>query len=111
MRDAKEETFWAGGTHRSSKGTRRVFSEREVRFVPLRWWRSPRTGVRYPIAWRIELPELTLIIEPVMDDQENDTRLSIGTIYWEGAVIAMAEGKPIGRGYLELAGYWQKLRV
>jgi predicted secreted hydrolase len=111
MRDAREETFWAGGTYRAANGMRRAFSEREVRFVPLRWWRSPRTGVRYPIAWRVELPALTLAIEPMMDDQENDTRLSIGTIYWEGAVIAMAEGKPIGRGYLELAGYWQKLRV
>ena len=111
MRDAKEETFWAGGTHRAANGTRRTFSEHEVRFVPLRWWRSPRTGVRYPVAWRIELPESTFTIEPLMDDQENDTRLSIGTIYWEGAVVARSDGKIVGRGYLELAGYWQKLRV
>jgi predicted secreted hydrolase len=111
MRDAKEETFWAGGTHRAADGVRRAFSEREVRFVPLRWWRSPRTGVRYPVEWRIELPNLTLNIAPMMDDQENDTRLSIGTIYWEGAVLARIEDKIVGRGYLELAGYWQKLRV
>jgi predicted secreted hydrolase len=111
MRDAQEGTFWAGGTYRAANGTRRAFSEREVRFVPLRWWHSPRTGVRYPVAWRIELPALTVTIEPLMDDQENDTRLSIGTIYWEGAVLARAEDKLIGRGYLELAGYWQKLRV
>jgi predicted secreted hydrolase len=111
MRDANEGTFWAGGTHRAANGARRAYSEREVRFVPLRWWRSPRTGVRYPVAWRIELPTLTLAIEPMMDDQENDTRLSIGTIYWEGAVVALADGKIAGRGYLELAGYWQKLRV
>ena len=67
--------------------------------------------MRYPVAWRIELPESTFTIEPLMDDQENDTRLSIGTIYWEGAVVARSDGKIIGRGYLELAGYWQKLRV
>jgi predicted secreted hydrolase len=111
MRDANESAFWAGATHRTAGGTRRAFSETEVRFVPLRWWRSPRTGVRYPVAWRIELPELALTIEPMMDDQENDTRLSIGTIYWEGAVVARVDEKIIGRGYLELAGYWQKLRV
>jgi predicted secreted hydrolase len=111
MRDAQGATFWAGGTHRAASGTRRAFSEREVRFVPLRWWRSPRTGVRYPVAWRIELPDFTLAIDPIMDDQENDTRLSIGTIYWEGAVLARIEGRIAGRGYLELAGYWQKLRV
>jgi predicted secreted hydrolase len=111
MRDANEGAFWAGATHRTAGGARRAFSEEEVRFVPLRWWRSPRTGVRYPVAWRIVLPEWTLTIEPIMDDQENDTRLSIGTIYWEGAVVARVDEKVIGRGYLELAGYWQKLRV
>jgi predicted secreted hydrolase len=111
MRDANEGTFWAGATHRTPNGARRAFSEKEVRFVPLRWWRSPRTGVRYPVACRIELPEWTLTIEPIMDDQENDTRLSIGTIYWEGAVLARVNEKIAGRGFLELAGYWQKLRV
>jgi predicted secreted hydrolase len=46
-----------------------------------------------------------------MDDQENDTRLTTGAIYWEGAVRALAHGKLIGRGYLELTGYGEKLRL
>jgi predicted secreted hydrolase len=45
-----------------------------------------------------------------MDDQENDTRASTGAIYWEGAVRALQGGKPIGAGYLELTGYWRRLR-
>ena len=40
-----------------------------------------------------------------MDDQENDTRLTTGAVYWEGAVTALQEGRRVGRGYLELTGY------
>ena len=46
-----------------------------------------------------------------MDDQENDTRLSSGAIYWEGAVRAAQAGKPLGRGYLELTGYGERLKL
>jgi predicted secreted hydrolase len=46
-----------------------------------------------------------------MDDQESDTRASVGAVYWEGAVRATHEKKPVGRGYLELTGYGQPLRL
>jgi len=46
-----------------------------------------------------------------MDDQENDTRASTGAVYWEGAVQALRDGKSVGRGYLELTGYWRALRL
>ena len=46
-----------------------------------------------------------------MDDQENDTRLSTGAIYWEGAVRAYAADALAGRGYLELTGYGERLRL
>jgi predicted secreted hydrolase len=44
-----------------------------------------------------------------MDDQESDTRLSTGAIYWEGAVTAASNGQRVGRGYLELTGYVKPL--
>ena len=50
-------------------------------------------------------------LEPLLDDQENDTRLSTGAIYWEGAVRALENGTDVGRGYLELTGYGEKLRL
>ena len=46
-----------------------------------------------------------------MDDQENDARLSTGTIYWEGAVRAFESRRPVGPGYLELTGYGDRLRL
>ena len=46
-----------------------------------------------------------------MDDQELDSRASVGTIYWEGAVRAMLEARAVGRGYLELTGYGGALKI
>jgi predicted secreted hydrolase len=46
-----------------------------------------------------------------MDDQENDTRLTTGAIYWEGAVRASIDDRPVGRGYLELTGYGNRLKL
>jgi predicted secreted hydrolase len=82
-----------------------------VSFEPLRRWRSPRTGAEYPVAMRVRAGGLELELEPLMDDQELDSRASTGTIYWEGAVRARAAGKLQGIGYLELTGYWKPLRL
>jgi predicted secreted hydrolase len=54
---------------------------------------------------------IALTLEPLMDDQESDTRASVGAVYWEGAVRALRDNKPVGRGYLELTGYGQALRL
>jgi predicted secreted hydrolase len=50
-------------------------------------------------------------LEPLMDDQELDSRATTGTIYWEGAVRAKRGGKEVGRGYLELTGYWRPMEL
>ena len=111
MRDAQGGKFWAGGSHRSADGKLQNFAPDDVAFTPMRHWRSSRTGTEYPVEWRIRAANLTIDIVPLMDDQENDTRASTGTIYWEGAVRAMQDGMPIGRGYLELTGYWRRMRL
>ena len=111
MRDSKGAKLWAGGSHRAGNGRQRDFAPAEVEFTPLRRWRSPRSNTEYPVAWRIKTTQLTIDIEPLFDDQENDTRATTGAIYWEGAVQALQNGEPIGRGYLELTGYWRRLRL
>lgn len=111
MRDEQGRRFWAGGSYRAPGGGTRIFAHDEVEFTPLRRWRSARTDVSYPIAWRIKAGNLVIDISPLMDDQENDARASAGTIYWEGAVSALQNGRPVGRGYLELTGYWRRLRL
>ena len=110
MRDRSGAAFWGGGVLRSAGGATRTLSRDDVRFVPLRSWRSPRTGVTYPVAMRVTAGERELTLEPLFDDQELDSRASTGTIYWEGAVRATEAGREAGRGYLELTGYGAPLR-
>jgi predicted secreted hydrolase len=111
MRDKAGRSFWAGGTLRRADGTARVYSPEDIRFTPRRDWRSPRTGTSYPVSWLVRAGDLEIAIDPLFDDQEHDTRASSGTIYWEGAVRALANGKPAGLGYLELTGYWRRVEL
>ena len=80
-------------------------------FEPLRSWRSPRTGARWPVRMRVSAGGRELVLEPLFDDQELDARGSTGTVYWEGAVTALENGRRVGRGYLELTGYAGALRL
>jgi predicted secreted hydrolase len=87
-----------GGVHYASPG---------ASFKPLRLWKSPRTGVVYPVEMQVN----DLVLKPLMDDQELDSRASTGTIYWEGAVTAFKGSTVVGRGYLELTGYWKPMKL
>jgi predicted secreted hydrolase len=111
IRDRSGGTLWAGGTLRAADGRVRVFDPREISFQPVRRWRSPRTQTEYPVALRVRAGNFDFELEPLMDDQELDARASTGTIYWEGAVSARAGDRLLGKGYLELTGYWRPLRL
>jgi predicted secreted hydrolase len=111
IRDRDGGAYWAGSSLRTPAGVRR-FEPAEIEWTPLRHWTSARTGVTYPVVWRVRVGELTLTLRPLMDDQESDSRDSVGALYWEGAVEALDErGTVIGRGYLELTGYEQRLKM
>lgn len=74
--------------------------------VPVSYWTSPTTGVRYPVGWRLRIAreELDLVVSPTLPNQE----LDLAVRYWEGAVTVAgtSAGRPVsGQGYLELAGY------
>ncbi len=111
IRDAAGRARWAGGSLRDPDGRTLIFDPSQIEFTPRRLWRSPRTGVGYPVAWTVRTGARRFELEPLMDDQENDTRASTGAIYWEGAVRAAENGRPAGRGYLELTGYGEPLRL
>jgi predicted secreted hydrolase len=111
MRDAHGGHFFAGGTLRGADGHLRVFAPDEVRFFPRREWRSARTGTSYPVSLVVRAGDREFAIDPLFDDQEHDARVSAGTIYWEGAVRALRAGREIGRGYLELTGYWRRMNL
>lgn len=113
LRDAEGGTrhFFGGIVGRDGRVT--ALGPEAARLSPLRHWRSPRSGARYPLAWRILLlppgaPRLTLDFAALLDAQELVTDRSTGVTYWEGMVAGTAEqGGARSRleGYLELTGY------
>lgn len=113
MRSNEARELWAAASWRPGSGGEAIkYKPQDVTWKPLRYWRSPRTGIRYPVEWRVTVGDRVVTLRPLMDDQENDATGSTGTIYWEGAVRAFdADNKPIGRGYLELTGYGEKIRL
>jgi len=111
IRGRQGQSYWAGGTLRDAQGQVHGFGPDEVVFTPVRRWHSPRTGVSYPVSWRLTLGARQFEIVPLLDDQENDTRLSSGAIYWEGAVNAQEHSRAVGAGYLELTGYDRPLSL
>lgn len=73
-------------------------------------WTSPKSGARYPVAWRVTIPSLALDLQirTPMQSQELAGKTRLSPSYWEGAIdISGKRGSsPIsGEGYLEMTGY------
>jgi predicted secreted hydrolase len=101
-----EASPFSGGTLVSADGARTRLRADDVALVPLDYWTSSATGVRYPIAWRLVAANagIALEVRPYLENQE----LDLSVRYWEGAVHARGSGRagPLtAQGYLELAGY------
>lgn len=112
MRGPEASELWAAATWRAGAAREATtYKPESVAWQPLRHWRSPRSGIRYPVEWQVTVGERVITLRPLMDDQENDASGSTGTIYWEGAVRAYEGDRLIGRGYLELTGYGKKIRL
>ncbi|WP_439607591.1 lipocalin-like domain-containing protein [Hydrogenophaga sp.] len=106
---------WAGGSFRAAGSAQSPtdiyrFRPGEVDFKPQRWWTSPLTRARYPVEWLVRTPADFYTVKAVIDPQELDSRASTGTVYWEGlSDLIDSNGRPVGRGYLEMTGYAQRL--
>ena len=90
----------------------RAGASTDVVLTKLRHWESPRTRIRHPVAWRIDLPAFGASFEftPRADDQELAV-LGPARAVWEGsgtvrgtvegrAVSGSARGEFHGYGYL-----------
>jgi predicted secreted hydrolase len=111
IRDREGRQRWAGGTLRGPDGNALILDPGDIEFRSNQPWTSPRTGITYPTEWRVRAGERKFELSPLMDDQENDARLSTGAIYWEGAVQLSEGDVDVGRGYLELTGYGERLHL
>jgi predicted secreted hydrolase len=115
LRRQDGRALWAGGSYRGRAAATdplgaQSFSPEAVRFEPQRAWTSPLTRASYPVEWRVRTPRGTFTVKALLDAQELDSRQSTGTVYWEGLSDLLDDsGQRIGRGYLEMTGYAQRL--
>lgn len=115
LRRANGSPVWAGGSYRAAANAQRPdgiarFGAEQVVWTPGRTWTSPTTRARYPVEWSVHTPEGLYTVKAVIDPQELDSRASTGTVYWEGlSDLLDSQGRRVGRGYLEMTGYAQRL--
>lgn len=102
--------LWSHAVQRDAQG-RVTVADAGAHWQEERWWTSPRSQARYPVAFALSMGGQTLVLKPLMDDQEIDARASTGGYYWEGAVTLLSGARALGRGYLELTGYAGRVRL
>ncbi len=102
---------FSSGTYIGRDGRALHLKRSDFELRPLDYWKSPKTGARYPIAWHIWVPGLGVDVEcrAALRDQELVTEEDGGTSYWEGAVTYT--GTHRGVGYLEMTGYAKPVRL
>jgi predicted secreted hydrolase len=96
----------AAGSFVTKDGRTVHLTARDFRVTPTgETWTSPATGAVYPLGWRVQLPRygIDVTVEPVLKNQEMDTRSTTGIVYWEGDV--RVHGSRAGVGYVELTNY------
>jgi len=112
IRQRDGSVLWAGGSHLGANGSVTRLAPDAVRFTAQRRWRSPLTGALYPVEQQLTAGQHSCHLQPMLDNQELDSRASSGVVYWEGAVRCLdPAGREKGRGYLELTGYFRALKL
>ena len=105
---------YSSGTLVRANGTTRHFRANDYRVEVLDRWKSPSSGARYPMKWKVTIPaeQIELNIAPEFQDQELITNRSTRVTYWEGAAAVKGsfKNKPVsGQAYVEMTGYAGKL--
>lgn len=81
----------------------------DMELIPLAYWLSPDSKIKYPVKWQIKVPswELDVIATAVFEEQE--LKINFGPFtsfyYWEGMcnVEGTRNGKPVsGNSYIEM---------
>jgi predicted secreted hydrolase len=94
----------SAGTFIDRNGKSRHLTSADFSLQPIDYWKSPKTGTRYPVKWKLRVPSLSLSLDCTAALPEQELIAKQGTTtYWEGAVTY--SGSRSGVGYLEMTGY------
>src|SRR5690606_33606807 len=76
----------------------------DVRLEPIDHWTSSRTGTRYPIRWRLQVPDrdVDVTLRSPLTDQEGEAWLP----FWAGPIEV--DGSAAGTGFVQLHGYGER---
>jgi predicted secreted hydrolase len=107
-RDGAPDTA-SSGTYIARDGRARHLAAGDFTLKPLSWWRSPKTGARYPIAWSIAVPVYHIQLECRAKLPDQELAVTRGPRYWEGTVDY--SGTERGVGYLEMTGYDRPIKL
>jgi len=113
LRRADGAIDFASGTRVAPDGAARPLAAGDWSASVRDRWTSPATGATYPSRWTVAVPSEGLVLDvvPRFADQENVSPATGGVHYWEGAVeLRDADGRTVGRGYVELTGYGEGSR-
>lgn len=101
---------FSSGTYVNENGDFEPLSSEDFTIEPTGFWKSPKTNATYPSGWKVKCEKfgLDLVVTPVIEDQELDTRGTTMIVYWEGACEVSGKAGEFdinGRAYVELVGY------
>lgn len=96
---------YSSGTFVYEDGRYRILARSDFVVTVKRHYTSKKTGARYPSKWEITIPseKVSVVVSPLIEDQEFLAGYSTWNYYWEGA--CEVEGTATGKAYVEMTGY------
>lgn len=110
IRDQLGNSLFSEWDQRDKLG-RIVNRHQQAIWEPVGRWNSSRSLANYPEGFLIRVAGEEYLLKTLMKDQEVDARKSTGGFYYEGAVEVFKDQRVVGRGYLELTGYDQAVKL
>ncbi len=111
LRDSQDRPSpFSSGTFVDENGRSTHLARADFELEATGYWQSPHTGAVYPSGWIVRVPRfgIELKLQPVLQNQELDTRGTTMIVYWEGACNVNGRHgarETKGRAYVELVGY------
>ncbi len=108
IRNPANKPVFANGSLTRNNETE-VLVNKDFMLTPGAKWTSAKTGVAFPIEWKVNIPDknIDISLRSIVKNNEFDARSSAGNIYWEGALSI--QGSQVGQGFMHLQGYSAKL--